>query len=643
MAIDPSNVRILLVEDAAIMRKIEIKALKSLGYEKVLEAPDGEAAIDVLKSGEAVDLVISDWNMPKMGGLELVQWIRDQAAFKHLPFLMATGQGDKKQVKKAMEAGVSSFVAKPFNETELKDRILEALGERKEPVSVKEKGPRWTADGKVKLRIAHIQITDHLILGVLKHWIEKKEVTPQHFELETICMGSWNMVQNAIEIGEVDGAFILAPIAMDLFSDGCDIRVVLLAHKNGSIFVRNRSGNYPESLEGYFAGKSVYIPHKMSVHHMLAHLFFSNIGLRPGMVGEGDSNVHFEVVVPVKMQEAIQSNPKAGGFLVAEPLGTRAIASGAGQLQFLSSELWENHPCCVVTMRQDFIAPYSQAMFEFTDLLVQAGKFVEEKPETAAEIGVAFLDPQKVLGLRVPILKNVLKEEKGIKTGDLFPRVDELRAMHGYMRDKMGIGGSIDFDRFIDTRFAEAACKDKVAKYLPSILHDRDNTARELLSKHLEKEGVLDKSMLNLEGKYLTFSLGKQDFGLDIMKIREIIVMQKIRSVPESPQYIMGMINLRGNVIPVMDIRLRFGLGCLEVCDRNCIVITETFLGGQRYLMGLAVESVSEVTVIRSNEVEPPPSFGQSVDMRHILAVAKKKDGVKLLLDIDHILQSEAA
>ena len=120
---------ILLVEDAKVMRTMEKKVLSSLGYENIIEAEDGNFAIDILSS-QKIDLVISDWNMPNKDGLELVQWLRANDALKSLPFLMATGRGEKKEMAKAEQAGVNSFIAKPFNAAELKEKIDEALGVR---------------------------------------------------------------------------------------------------------------------------------------------------------------------------------------------------------------------------------------------------------------------------------------------------------------------------------------------------------------------------------------------------------------------------------------------------------------------------------------------------------------------------------
>lgn len=136
----------------------------------------------------------------------------------------------------------------------------------------------------------------------------------------------------------------------------------------------------------------------MSIHHMLSHMFFKMIGLKPGLAGSPGVDVNFEVVAPIQMPEFLRGNPDAAGYMVAEPLGTKAIAAGIADLQFLSSELWKNHPCCVVAMRDEFIGSHENAVYEFVEMLAHAGELIDQKPEMAAQIGVDFLDPQKKWG-----------------------------------------------------------------------------------------------------------------------------------------------------------------------------------------------------------------------------------------------------
>ena len=639
------NISILLVEDASVMRKMEIKTLKALELGNIKEAENGQDAIDILQKDPSIELIISDWNMPVMDGFELLKWVRANEATKNVPFLMATGRGEKKEMGMASEAGVSSFISKPFNKEELLDKINEALGIKSgaeaKPVS---REARITASGKVKLKAIHIQITDHLTLGILKAQINKREVVPQHFELETECMSSWNTVAKALEDGSADAAFILAPLAMDLYNYGVPIRLILFAHKNGSICVRNKTGNDVTGPE-FFKDKSFYIPHTMSIHNMLGHVYFNNLGLKPGVTGEKNVNVNFEVVAPIKMGEFMTDNHDASGFLVAEPLGTKAIASGNAELEFLSSEIWENHPCCVLAVQEEFITNYPEAVHELTKLLVQAGKVIEQKPGFAAEIAVEFLDPKKELGLKVPILKNVLTEPKGIKTNNLYPVKGDLDFIQHYMNEKMGMGSIIDLNEFVDLRFADKACSDQDKSAARSTVSEKELTARiQSLSSKAEtgKDSLKTKSLLNMEGKYLRFSLGTESFGIDIVKIVEIVKLVPITKVPNTKNYIKGVINLRGSVVPVIDLRVKIGMPPKETDGKTRIIIAENDIDGTLMRVGLMVDQVNIVTDVTADEIESAPSFDKKDESNnYIMAVVKTKDSLYILLDLTIILTPE--
>jgi chemotaxis signal transduction protein/ABC-type nitrate/sulfonate/bicarbonate transport system substrate-binding protein/CheY-like chemotaxis protein len=644
MSFDPQSIIILLVEDAAVMRNIEKKALNTLGFQNIIEAGDGDIAIQKLQEAEKIDVIISDWNMPNKDGFELLLWVRSSKDYAEMPFIMATGQGDKKQQQQALKAGVNSFIVKPFETAELNEKIEKALGiEPEEDPEEALPQSRTTAKGKVRLKIAHIQITDHLALGVLKELIQRGEIQPQRFELETVCLPSWNPVAGALEKGSVDGACILAPIAMDLYSFNVPIKMVLFAHKNGSIFVRSRSSIYQSPFEHFFRNKFFLIPHKLSVHHMLSHLFFTNIGLKASMEGRRNIDVNFEVVAPIKMPGFLQQHKDSSGFMVAEPIGTKAIASGVAELQFLSGELWEDHPCCVVAMQDDFINKYTDVTYEFTKLMVQAGHYIEKNPDKAAEIAVKFLDPGGQLGLKVPLLKNVLTEPQGIKTGDLYPRIEDLEIIQQYMHNKMGIGSLIDLEKFVDLRFADEACTDiNKGRHTPS-LYMSNNVALEILQRgHEEGQDKSSKAMLNKEGKYLTFSLADQEYAIDIYRVKEIIGMMDIRSIPQAGTEVKGVINLRDKIIPIIDLRLKFGMEEAAYNDRTCIIVLELEANDESVWLGIAVDTVLEVLNIKAAEIEETPYFGFNIDTNYILAMAKTEEGVKVLLDIDAVMGTHA-
>jgi purine-binding chemotaxis protein CheW len=149
------------------------------------------------------------------------------------------------------------------------------------------------------------------------------------------------------------------------------------------------------------------------------------------------------------------------------------------------------------------------------------------------------------------------------------------------------------------------------------------------------------QTTLNREGKYLTFSLAGEEYGIVILKVKEIIGMMPITPVPKTPFYIKGVINLRGKVIPVADLRLKFDMSEMDYTERTCIIVVEIREGNGNILMGIVVDSVSEVLNIKNGEIEDTPMFGTQMDTDYILGLAKTGGGVKILLDIDKVFGSE--
>jgi purine-binding chemotaxis protein CheW len=141
--------------------------------------------------------------------------------------------------------------------------------------------------------------------------------------------------------------------------------------------------------------------------------------------------------------------------------------------------------------------------------------------------------------------------------------------------------------------------------------------------------------------KHLTFTLGSESYGVPVLKVREIIRVCDITPVPQMPDYIKGVLNLRGKIIPVADLRLRFNIQRGENQERNCIIVVQVKrTDSQPSLMGLIVDAVEEVLNISANETEPPPDFGNAFNPDYIHSIAKIKGSVKLLLDIDKVVGS---
>jgi len=149
------------------------------------------------------------------------------------------------------------------------------------------------------------------------------------------------------------------------------------------------------------------------------------------------------------------------------------------------------------------------------------------------------------------------------------------------------------------------------------------------------------KVMEEREGKYLTFTLADEEYGIGILKIKEIIGMMPVTTVPQTPKFVKGVINLRGKVIPVIDLRLRFGMESIDYTERTCIIVVEIDGTVGTVQIGIVVDSVSEVLNIKGEDIEDTPTFGTKLDTNYILGMAKMEGGVKILLDIDRVLNSE--
>jgi purine-binding chemotaxis protein CheW len=147
----------------------------------------------------------------------------------------------------------------------------------------------------------------------------------------------------------------------------------------------------------------------------------------------------------------------------------------------------------------------------------------------------------------------------------------------------------------------------------------------------------------DLAGKYLTFALAEEEYGLPVLRVREIIKMMDITEVPQVPSHVKGVLNLRGKVIPVIDLRLKFGFAQVEVTSRTCIIVVEVALASSRVMMGIIVDHVSEVLNIMADEIEQTPQFGDRVATDYMKGVAKVKGTVKILLDLDRVLGTEDA
>jgi purine-binding chemotaxis protein CheW len=157
-----------------------------------------------------------------------------------------------------------------------------------------------------------------------------------------------------------------------------------------------------------------------------------------------------------------------------------------------------------------------------------------------------------------------------------------------------------------------------------------------IMEKLAEKE-LQEQEEDTRKGKFLTFSLGSEFYGIEIEYVTEIIAIQPITEIPQLPEYVKGIINLRGKIIPVMDVRLRFKKEPKEYNDRTCVVVVEI----KDIYIGLIVDSVSEVLSIQEQNIVPPPAVNKGQQNRYIKGIGKVENDVKLILDCKKLLTED--
>lgn len=151
------------------------------------------------------------------------------------------------------------------------------------------------------------------------------------------------------------------------------------------------------------------------------------------------------------------------------------------------------------------------------------------------------------------------------------------------------------------------------------------------------ENAVSEEAVLQLGGKYLTFQLSGEGYGIEILKVREIFGMQQITSVPGVPEYVKGVINLRGRIIPVIDLRLKFGFDEAEYDKETCIIVVSI----EDVLVGIIVDTVSEVVDIPTDDIEQSPSFGANTPTEYLLGMGKVKERVIILLNVEQVFSEQ--
>lgn len=300
------------------------------------------------------------------------------------------------------------------------------------------------------IRIGHLKIFDHLILGVAHLHLEQGSRTLSRSVLVPVAMNAWHPVSESLLSRDIDGAFIPAPLAMDLFASGLDIRLLMFTHRAGSVILKSKAPDI-KTMAG-FKGKTVLVPTEFSIQNMFLHRLLSSVGLSFGAHDQETADVVREIVPSYLMADmaAADNDQDIAGFAVEEPFGRAAEEKGLARRICTTGSLWKNHPGSVFVLKRSFIEKYPDAVKEIISLFVRTAGWIEEnKNETLLSSARLFLGQDREM-IRHILFKTDLTYDIPL----LVPDPDALNIIQEYMSGAMGIMTTgIDVNLLIDRSF----------------------------------------------------------------------------------------------------------------------------------------------------------------------------------------------
>ena len=300
--------------------------------------------------------------------------------------------------------------------------------------------PSKSLDVKITTKIGYLPILDHFLVGVSK---ERDNAKFKNLDLQPTKFSDYATMSEALRSGDLDGAILLAPLAFQIRLTGAPMKIVSLAHRDGSaLVVRVREGiDTVQDLRG----KTIAIPHRFSTNNFLLHLFTAEAGLEYG-------KDYKTIEIPPPQMFAALSGGQIDGYITAEPFISQAEFSGVGKVLVLTSQIWKNHPDCLILMREDFLKKHPEAAQEFITSITRSGIWVEENREEAAKLASTFF------GQKEEITKHALLEKERVTYYKLTPVLSELNRVQDYMAEKMGLfPKKVDMDELVDTSFSKHA------------------------------------------------------------------------------------------------------------------------------------------------------------------------------------------
>ena len=309
------------------------------------------------------------------------------------------------------------------------------------------------------IRIGHLKIFEHLILGIADLHLKNQVRTLKASTLEPVAMNAWHQVCESLLAGEIDGAFLPAPLAMDLFASGLDIRLLMFTHRSGSVILKNKLSGVKTIAD--FKDKTVLVPAELSIQNMFLHRLLSSAGLKFGTHDNTAVDVVRETAPSYLMAEmaGCDDDQDIAGFAVEEPFAREAEIKGIATKICTTGSLWKNHPGSVFVLRASFIENYPETVKEIVSLFIETAQFIEEnKNDVLISLARIFLKQDKDI-IQDILCKTDLTYDKAL----LVPDFESLNIIQGYMSGTMGIlNSTIDLNRLIDRSFILPTILEKV-------------------------------------------------------------------------------------------------------------------------------------------------------------------------------------
>lgn len=314
----------------------------------------------------------------------------------------------------------------------------------------------------LNIRIGHLKIIDHLILGHCVFRLQSMGKPLHHSTLENVPMNSWEQICEGLRQGDLHGAFMTAPLAMDLFAAGLDISFLMFVHRSGSLMVKSRDARIKNLVD--LKGKSILIPHNLSVQHLLLHRLLSAAGLN---LSPQDSpladpkKILSESTSPFLMPQMLGNDKDhdIGAYIVPEPYGSQAVTQKFADRLCTSDSLWKDHPCCGFVVQKSLETSHGKALEELVGHFFQSAHILDTQIQPLSIDGNILDFAQNFLGQEKKVVRQALLNSKICYSPQkLLPDRGKLDIIQTYMTDTMGVmSQTIDLDAFVNPALAKKA------------------------------------------------------------------------------------------------------------------------------------------------------------------------------------------